>query len=129
MSSWGSHSSPGTVTQPQHTNSPQQQTMNSCVQHCSYLLTLPERARTSLLYLVNQLANMEHSFHHILLLEIKSLTDTFSSILGSQSRDIYRMSNSFSAIAKLLVRQLDTDGAAAARYCWSDKASALSRAL
>ncbi|NWU24771.1 MELT protein, partial [Dyaphorophyia castanea] len=72
-----------------------------------------ERARTSLLYLVNQLANMEHSFHHLLLLEIKSLTDTFSSILGSQSRDIYRMSNSFSAIAKLLVRQLDTDGAGA----------------
>ncbi|NXW81331.1 MELT protein, partial [Hirundo rustica] len=74
-----------------------------------------ERARTSLLYLVNQLASMEHSFHHILLLEIKSLTDTFSSILGAQSRDIYRMSNSFSAIARLLVRQLDTDGAAAAR--------------
>lgn len=99
---------------------------------CSALFLSPhaaqERARTSLLYLVNQLANMEHSFHHILLLEIKSLTDTFSSILGSQSRDIYRMSNSFSAIAKLLVRQLDTDGAAAARYCWSDKASALSRA-
>ncbi|NXE41216.1 MELT protein, partial [Ptilorrhoa leucosticta] len=74
-----------------------------------------ERARTSLLYLVNQLANMEHSFHHILLLEIKSLTDTFSGILGTQSRDIYRMSNSFSAIAKLLVRQLDADGAAGAR--------------
>ncbi|NWW18321.1 MELT protein, partial [Falcunculus frontatus] len=74
-----------------------------------------ERARTSLLYLVNQLANMEHSFHHILLLEIKGLTDTFSSILGSQSRDIYRMSNSFSAIAKLLVRQLDTDSTAGAR--------------
>ncbi|TRZ11217.1 hypothetical protein HGM15179_015889 [Zosterops borbonicus] len=73
-----------------------------------------ERARMSLLYLVNQLASMEHSFHHILLLEIKSLTDTFSSILGSQSRDIYRMSNSFSAIAKLLVRQLDADGAATA---------------
>ncbi|NXH00591.1 MELT protein, partial [Loxia leucoptera] len=74
-----------------------------------------ERARTSLLYLVNQLANMEHSFHHLLLLEIKSLTDSFSSILGSQSRDIYRMSNSFSAIARLLARQLGTDGAAAAR--------------
>ncbi|NWV44889.1 MELT protein, partial [Daphoenositta chrysoptera] len=74
-----------------------------------------ERARTSLLYLVNQLANMEHSFHHILLLEIKSLTDSFSSILGAQSRDIYRMSNSFSAIAKLLLRQLGPDGAAGAR--------------
>ncbi|NWV18440.1 MELT protein, partial [Origma solitaria] len=74
-----------------------------------------ERARTSLLYLVNQLASMEHSFHHILLLEIKSLTDSFSSILGTQSRDIYRMSNSFSAIAKLLVRRLEPDGAAATR--------------
>ncbi|NXM02661.1 MELT protein, partial [Tyrannus savana] len=73
-----------------------------------------ETARTCLLYLVNQLANMEHSFHHILLLEIKSLTDTFSSILGAQSRDIYRMSNSFTAIAKLLVRQLE-DSAPGAR--------------
>ncbi|XP_009994014.1 PREDICTED: ventricular zone-expressed PH domain-containing protein homolog 1 isoform X2 [Chaetura pelagica] len=74
-----------------------------------------ERARTCLLYLVNQLANMEHSFHHILLLEIKSLTDTFSSILGTQSRDIYRMSNSFTAIAKLLVRQLESGPAPGAR--------------
>ncbi|XP_066049745.1 ventricular zone-expressed PH domain-containing protein homolog 1 isoform X2 [Chamaea fasciata] len=79
-----------------------------------------ERARTSLLYLVNQLASMEHSFHHILLLEIKSLTDTFSSILGAQSRDIYRMSNSFSAIAKLLLRHLDADGAAAAARMEND---------
>ncbi|NXW09053.1 MELT protein, partial [Fregetta grallaria] len=74
-----------------------------------------ERARICLMYLVNQLANMEHSFHHILLLEIKSLTDTFSSILGTQSRDIYRMSNSFTAIAKLLVRQLENDNASGAR--------------
>ncbi|XP_074860366.1 ventricular zone-expressed PH domain-containing protein homolog 1 isoform X4 [Carettochelys insculpta] len=68
-----------------------------------------ERARMCLIYLVNQLANMEHSFHHILLLEIKNITDTFSNILGNQSRDIYRMSNSFSAIAKLLTRQLEND--------------------
>uniref|UniRef100_A0A8D0HGI2 Ventricular zone expressed PH domain containing 1 n=1 Tax=Sphenodon punctatus TaxID=8508 RepID=A0A8D0HGI2_SPHPU len=68
-----------------------------------------ERARICLIYLVNQLANMEHSFHHILLLEIKNITDTFSSILGTQSRDIYRMSNSFTAIAKLLIRQLEKD--------------------
>ncbi|XP_009277406.1 PREDICTED: ventricular zone-expressed PH domain-containing protein homolog 1 isoform X2 [Aptenodytes forsteri] len=74
-----------------------------------------ERARICLMYLVNQLANMEHSFHHILLLEIKSLTDTFSSILGTQSRDIYRMSNSFTAIAKLLVRQLENDNTFGAR--------------
>lgn len=68
-----------------------------------------------LMYLVSHLANMEHSFHHILLLEIKSLTDAFSSILGTQSRDIYRMSNSFTAIAKLLVRQLENDNVSAAR--------------
>ncbi|NXI16832.1 MELT protein, partial [Irena cyanogastra] len=74
-----------------------------------------ERARTSLLYLVSQLANMEHSFHHLLLLEIKSLTDSFPSILGAQSRDIYRMSNSFSAVARLLARHLGCDGAAPAR--------------
>ncbi|XP_010583253.1 PREDICTED: ventricular zone-expressed PH domain-containing protein homolog 1 isoform X2 [Haliaeetus leucocephalus] len=74
-----------------------------------------ERARICLMYLVNQLANMEHSFHHILLLEIKSLTDTFSGILGTQSRDIYRMSNSFTAIAKLLVRQLENDNTSGAR--------------
>ncbi|NXA48917.1 MELT protein, partial [Nothocercus julius] len=74
-----------------------------------------EQARVCLIYLVNQLANMEHSFHHILLLEIKNLTDTFSGILGTQSRDIYRMSNSFSAIAKLLSRQLEHDGAPGAR--------------
>ncbi|XP_025901141.1 ventricular zone-expressed PH domain-containing protein homolog 1 isoform X2 [Nothoprocta perdicaria] len=74
-----------------------------------------EQARVCLMYLVNQLANMEHSFHHILLLEIKNLTDTFSGILGTQSRDIYRMSNSFTAIAKLLSRQLEQDGAPRAR--------------
>ncbi|XP_036098657.1 ventricular zone-expressed PH domain-containing protein homolog 1 [Molossus molossus] len=67
-----------------------------------------ERARSCLPFLVSQLANMEHSFHHILLLEIKSITDTFSSILGPQSRDIFRMSNSFTAIAKLLAQQLET---------------------
>ncbi|XP_066478178.1 ventricular zone-expressed PH domain-containing protein homolog 1 isoform X1 [Tiliqua scincoides] len=68
-----------------------------------------ERARICLVYLVNLLANMEHSFHHILLLEIKRITDTFSNILGIQSRDIYRMSNSFTAIAKLLIQQLEND--------------------
>ncbi|XP_062988127.1 ventricular zone-expressed PH domain-containing protein homolog 1 isoform X1 [Elgaria multicarinata webbii] len=74
-----------------------------------------ERARICLIYLVNQLANMEHSFHHILLLEIKHITDTFSNILGIQSRDIYRMSNSFTAIAKLLIRQLENDSTSESR--------------
>ncbi|XP_006016529.1 ventricular zone-expressed PH domain-containing protein homolog 1 isoform X1 [Alligator sinensis] len=74
-----------------------------------------ERARICLVYLVNQLANMEHSSHHILLLEIKSITDTFSNILSTQSRDIYRMSNSFTAIAKLLIRQLENDNRSGTR--------------
>uniref|UniRef100_UPI00398EB615 ventricular zone-expressed PH domain-containing protein isoform X3 n=1 Tax=Pristiophorus japonicus TaxID=55135 RepID=UPI00398EB615 len=68
-----------------------------------------EKARSCLVYLVTQLANMEHCFHHILLLEIKSITDTFGNILGAQSKDIYCMSNSFTAIAKLLVKHLEKD--------------------
>uniref|UniRef100_A0A7N5KPM6 Ventricular zone expressed PH domain containing 1 n=1 Tax=Ailuropoda melanoleuca TaxID=9646 RepID=A0A7N5KPM6_AILME len=74
-----------------------------------------ERARSCLPFLVSQLANMEHSFHHILLLEIKSITDAFSSLLGPQSRDIFRMSNSFSTIAKLLTQQLETATARSSR--------------
>ncbi|XP_006868002.1 PREDICTED: ventricular zone-expressed PH domain-containing protein homolog 1 isoform X1 [Chrysochloris asiatica] len=74
-----------------------------------------ETARSCLTYLVSQLANMEHSFHHILLLEIKSITDAFSSILGPQSRDIFCMSNSFTAIAKLLTRQLENVKAGSGR--------------
>ncbi|XP_023079141.1 ventricular zone-expressed PH domain-containing protein homolog 1 isoform X2 [Piliocolobus tephrosceles] len=74
-----------------------------------------ERARSCLTYLVSQLANMEHSFHHILLLEIKGITDSFSSILGPQSRDIFRMSNSFTTIAKLLTRQLENAKAGSGR--------------
>ncbi|XP_059120701.1 ventricular zone-expressed PH domain-containing protein homolog 1 isoform X2 [Peromyscus eremicus] len=70
-----------------------------------------ERARSCLRYLVSQLANMEHSFHHILLLEIKSITDAFPSILGPHSRDIFRMSNSFTNIAKLLSRRLENGSA------------------
>ncbi|XP_069069380.1 ventricular zone-expressed PH domain-containing protein homolog 1 isoform X2 [Pleurodeles waltl] len=65
-----------------------------------------EKARICLIYLVNHLANMEHSFHHTLLLEIKKITDAYSSILGIQSRDIYRMSNSFTTIANLIIQQL-----------------------
>ncbi|KAK1162515.1 hypothetical protein AOXY_G17391 [Acipenser oxyrinchus oxyrinchus] len=70
-----------------------------------------ERARSCLVYLVTLLASMEHTFHHTLLLEIKGITDTFSSILGAYSKDIYRMSNSFTAIAKLLVKKLESDNA------------------
>ncbi|XP_070609609.1 ventricular zone-expressed PH domain-containing protein homolog 1 isoform X2 [Erythrolamprus reginae] len=65
-----------------------------------------ERARICLVYLLHQLGNMEHSFHHVILLEIKYITDLFTNILGIQSRDIYRMSNSFTAVAKHLIQQL-----------------------
>lgn len=116
--SWGSHYSPVTMlSSAACTQTSLAQASNKLI--CLKLFLPPrvvqERARICLMYLVNQLANMEHSFHHILLLEIKSLTDTFSGILGTQSRDIYRMSNSFTAIAKLLVRQLENDNTSGAR--------------
>ncbi|XP_004704181.1 ventricular zone-expressed PH domain-containing protein homolog 1 [Echinops telfairi] len=74
-----------------------------------------ESARSCLRYLVSQLASAEHSFHHLLLLEIRSIADAFSSLLGPQSRDIFRMSNSFTAIAKLLTRQLENTTARSGR--------------
>ncbi|XP_027789756.1 ventricular zone-expressed PH domain-containing protein homolog 1 isoform X2 [Marmota flaviventris] len=70
-----------------------------------------ERARSCLLYLVSQLASPEHSSHHVLLLEIRRITEAFSGILGPQSRDIFRMSNSFATIAGLLSQQLETSRA------------------
>ncbi|VTJ65594.1 Hypothetical predicted protein, partial [Marmota monax] len=70
-----------------------------------------ERARSCLLYLVSQLASTEHSSHHVLLLEIRRITEAFSGILGPQSRDIFRMSNSFATIAGLLSQQLETSRA------------------
>ncbi|XP_028320563.1 ventricular zone-expressed PH domain-containing protein isoform X1 [Gouania willdenowi] len=75
-------------------------------------------AHTSLLYLVALLGSMEHSFHHTLLLEIRALTDRYPSLLGGTGKDIYRMSNSFSAIARVLERWLDEKSA-----CRVDKAS------
>uniref|UniRef100_A0A4W3GAT4 Ventricular zone expressed PH domain-containing 1 n=1 Tax=Callorhinchus milii TaxID=7868 RepID=A0A4W3GAT4_CALMI len=71
-----------------------------------------EKARSCLSYLVTQLADAEHSFHHILLLEIKGITDTFGSILGNQSKDVYDNSNSYAAIAKFLDKHLAKDIAA-----------------
>ncbi|XP_071999036.1 ventricular zone-expressed PH domain-containing protein homolog 1 isoform X1 [Engystomops pustulosus] len=64
-------------------------------------------AKTCLTYLVNQLNNMEHSFHHIILMEIRNITSIFNEILGIQGRDIYRMSNSLTAIAKILNEYLN----------------------
>ncbi|XP_069829956.1 ventricular zone-expressed PH domain-containing protein homolog 1 [Dendropsophus ebraccatus] len=64
-------------------------------------------AKTCLTYLVNELNNMEHSFHHILLMEIRNITSVFNEILGIQGRDMYRMSNSLTAIAKILNEYLN----------------------
>ncbi|CAJ1065739.1 ventricular zone-expressed PH domain-containing protein [Xyrichtys novacula] len=64
-------------------------------------------AHSSLVYLVSLLGSMEHSFHHTLLLEIRALTDRYPSVLGGCGKDLYRMSNSFTAIARLLGRRLE----------------------
>ncbi|XP_053567766.1 ventricular zone-expressed PH domain-containing protein homolog 1 [Bombina bombina] len=66
-------------------------------------------ARVCLTYLVNQLNNIEHSYHHILLMEIKNITGTFNAILGNHTRDIYRMSNSFTSIAMILSQYLGNE--------------------
>ncbi|KAM3932192.1 ventricular zone-expressed PH domain-containing protein homolog 1 [Leptodactylus fuscus] len=72
-------------------------------------------AKTCLTYLVNQLNNMEHSFHHILLMEIRNITSIFNEILGIQGRDMYRMSNSLTAIAKILSEYLNHEALPACR--------------
>ncbi|XP_014853590.1 PREDICTED: ventricular zone-expressed PH domain-containing protein homolog 1 [Poecilia mexicana] len=64
-------------------------------------------AHSSLVYLVSLLGSMEHSFHHTLLQEIRALTDRYPSLLGGCGKDIYRMSNSFTAIARVLERRLE----------------------
>ncbi|MEE6501123.1 hypothetical protein FKM82_004072 [Ascaphus truei] len=68
-----------------------------------------EMAKICLTYLVHQLTNMEHSFHHILLMEIKNIAGTFNTLLLTQSRDIYRMSNNFTAVAKILNQYLENE--------------------
>ncbi|XP_052008975.1 ventricular zone-expressed PH domain-containing protein-like isoform X1 [Xyrauchen texanus] len=75
--------------------------------HGAVGLTNEVQARGALQYLVSLLASMEHSVHHTLLLEIRCLTDHYTSILGGGGKEIYRMSNSFAAIARLLGRKLD----------------------
>ncbi|KAM9852772.1 ventricular zone-expressed PH domain-containing protein isoform 3-T3 [Aulostomus maculatus] len=72
-------------------------------------------AHSSLVFLVSLLGNMEHTFHHTLLLEVRALTDRFPSLLGGCGKDIYRLSNSFTAIARLLGRRLEESGAACCR--------------
>ncbi|XP_016336392.1 ventricular zone-expressed PH domain-containing protein [Sinocyclocheilus anshuiensis] len=77
--------------------------------HGAVGLTSEVQAHGALQYLVSLLASMEHSAHHTLLLEIRCLTDRYTSILGGGVKDIYRMSNSFTAIARLLGRKLEAE--------------------
>ncbi|XP_040205176.1 ventricular zone-expressed PH domain-containing protein homolog 1 isoform X3 [Rana temporaria] len=72
-------------------------------------------AKMCLTYLVNQLNNMEHSFHHLLLMEIRNLTNTFNEVLGIPGRDMCRMSNSLTAIAKILNGHLTDEAMPACR--------------
>ncbi|KAF4071873.1 hypothetical protein AMELA_G00267910 [Ameiurus melas] len=77
--------------------------------HGAVGLTSEALAREALQYLVSLLACMEHSVHHTVLLEIHSVTERYSAIIGGGAKDVYRMSNSFSAIARLLGRRLQAD--------------------
>lgn len=87
---------------------------------CSVAPFLQPYAHSSLVYLVSLLGSMEHSFHHTLLLEIRALTDRYPSLLGGCGKDIYRMSNSFTAIARLLGRRLEEN---TVTHCRSGKTS------
>uniref|UniRef100_A0A4W6E8F8 Ventricular zone expressed PH domain-containing 1 n=1 Tax=Lates calcarifer TaxID=8187 RepID=A0A4W6E8F8_LATCA len=87
--------------------------------HGSVGIISETHAHSSLVYLVSLLGSMEHSFHHTLLLEIRGLTDRYPSVLGGCGKDIYRMSNSFTAIARLLGRRLEES---MATHCRLDEA-------
>lgn len=80
---------------------------NSVSLSLSMVSFVQAHAHTVLVYLVSLLGSMEHSFHHTLLLEIRALADRYPSALGGCSKDLYRMSNSFTAIARLLGRKLE----------------------
>lgn len=76
---------------------------------------LQAHAHSSLVYLVSLLGSVEHSFHHTLLLEIRALTDRYPALLGGCGKDVYRMSNSFTAMARLLGRRLEESTAVRCR--------------
>ncbi|CAM9838254.1 unnamed protein product [Lampetra planeri] len=68
--------------------------------------THQDRARQCLNHMVSLLSSTEHTSHHALLLEIKSITDKFG-LLRIHGREVYRMSNGYAAIASLLAGQLE----------------------
>ncbi|KAJ0063862.1 hypothetical protein NL108_012865, partial [Boleophthalmus pectinirostris] len=65
------------------------------------------QAHSSLVFLVSLLGSLEHSFHHTVLQEIRALSDRYPLLLGGCGKDIYRMSNSFNAMARLLGKRLE----------------------
>ncbi|XP_072317363.1 ventricular zone-expressed PH domain-containing protein [Eucyclogobius newberryi] len=65
------------------------------------------QAHNSLLFLVSLLSGLEHTFHHTVLQEIRALSERFPLLLGGCGKDIYRMSNSFTAMARLLGKRLE----------------------
>uniref|UniRef100_A0A8C6T876 Ventricular zone expressed PH domain-containing 1 n=1 Tax=Neogobius melanostomus TaxID=47308 RepID=A0A8C6T876_9GOBI len=68
-------------------------------------------AHSSLVYLVSLLGSLEHSFHHTVLLEVRALSDRYPLLLGGCGKDLYRMSNSFTAMARLLGKRLEDSNA------------------
>uniref|UniRef100_A0A3B4AS82 PH domain-containing protein n=1 Tax=Periophthalmus magnuspinnatus TaxID=409849 RepID=A0A3B4AS82_9GOBI len=65
------------------------------------------QAHSSLVFLVSLLGSLEHSFHHTVLQEIRALSDRYPLLLGGCGKDIYRMSNSFTAMARVLGKRLE----------------------
>ncbi|XP_062860989.1 ventricular zone-expressed PH domain-containing protein [Trichomycterus rosablanca] len=83
--------------------------------HGAVGLTSEDNAREALLYLASLLACTEHSVHHTLLQEIRTLTERYTTILGEGAKDVYRTSNSFSVVARLLGHRLQADSSTPCR--------------
>ncbi|KAM8853014.1 ventricular zone-expressed PH domain-containing protein isoform 1-T1 [Synchiropus picturatus] len=83
--------------------------------HAAVGIISERHARTSLLYLLSLLGSTEHACHHSLLPEIRALSERFPALLGGCGKDVYRLSNSFSAIARQLGRRLEESAAAGCR--------------
>ncbi|XP_053729691.1 ventricular zone-expressed PH domain-containing protein isoform X2 [Synchiropus splendidus] len=83
--------------------------------HAAVGIISERHARTSLLYLLSLLGSTEHACHHSVLQEIRALSERFPALVGGSGKDVYRLSNSFSAIARQLGRRLEESGAASCR--------------
>lgn len=61
------------------------------------------------------LGSLGHGVHHALLPEIRTLADRHPSLLGDGAKDVYRMSNSFTAMSRQLGRRLEDNGSSPCR--------------